>query len=633
MALFDGFRRKTQQTEDENADRPPEEPEQDADGLDESATWYRAAYLNVASAGDDVLLQDPERQAPEVLPAFELDLLTQCTYFAPVEEHATAVAQHSGLPADGVVHRLYDLVDRGLLISKRDVLDGARASAQASDHPEVSLSRVGVITSDRPETLERCVTSYHERYGANIEIIVFDDSTETAAREENRRVAARAGAGGRILYVGPEEKRRFIAQLAATSGVELDIVAAALTEFDDYSFHAGANRNVALLDASGSAVLLVDDDTTARTVSLGTGQGGLRVSSQFDSSSLRVFASVDAAIDQADWNNVDILAWHRRFLGRSPAECAFGADVTGAQLQLESDGSDLNLDQADAAVVSAFAQGRGRVIATTTSVVGDSGMGATPYFLLLQGAGRERVLENYELYRATRGIERGVDVATISNSHFFMATHAAFDVRGTIPPFSPVLRAEDSAFGALVRMCVQQSYTAFLPLSVEHRPPAGRTMNFDQVIGSVGRVGANEIIRDLALTHDPLPGVTDSARRLRAFGEYLSSLGAMTPAEFDAFIRFRIVTILGRRLDAFGRTVDMYGGQPEPWAKDCAEAAAEGMRALTDAPIVVADVPAKDAENSLRRFQRMVERFGQLLDVWPALLHAAVDLRAAEPLR
>jgi hypothetical protein len=633
MALFDGFRRKTEQTRNEGADDQPQELEQDADSLDESATRFRAAYLNVATAGDDVLLHDPEWSAPEVLPAFELDLLTQCTRFAPVEEHATAVAQRTGLPADGIVSRLYELVDRGLLISKRDVIEGARAAAQAGDQAEVHLDRIGVITSNRPESLERCLSSYRERYGADVELVVFDDSADSATRDENRRVATRAGAGGRTLYAGPDEKRRFIAELATKSGVESDLVTSAFTEFDGCSFHGGANRNTALLDASGGAVLLVDDDTTARTVFPASADGGLRLSSQFDPLSLRFFASVADALDQADWSDVDILAWHRRFLGRSPAECAFVANVSGADLPLDEQGSAVDLDEADAALVAAFSRGRGRVIATTTSVVGESGMGSTPYFLLLQGAARDRVLENYELYRATSGVQRGADVPTISNSHFFMASHAAFDVRTIVPPFSPVLRAEDAAFGAILRMCAPESYIAFLPFSVEHAPPAGRSASFEQVIRTVVRVGANEIIRDLALSHDLLPGVTDASRRLQAFGQYLSSLSAMTSADFDAFVRFQIMTSLGRRLDAFTRTVDLHGGQPEDWANDCAEAVAAGMRALTDAPVVVADIPAADAEDSFRKFQRLIGRFGRLLAAWPALLEAAADLRAAEPLR
>jgi hypothetical protein len=633
MALFDGFRRRTEATEREATDPVPEVPEENADSVDESATWYRAVHLNVATAGDDVLLQDPERSAPEVLPGFELDLLTQCTYFAPVEEHAAAAAQRTGLPPEGVVHRLYELVDRGLLVSKRDVIEGARASAQAGDQAELSLDRLGVITSDRPESLERCLRSYRERYGADLELVVFDDSIDAVAREENRRVSARAGAGGQILYVGLEEKQRFVAQLAARSGVESDLVAAAFTEFDDCSFHAGANRNIALLDASGGAVLLVDDDTTARTVSSRTADDGLRLTSQFDPLSLQFFGSVADALGQADWDDVDILAWHRRFLGRSPASCAFTGVDSDAEPGFDAEDEKVDLDEADANLVSVFSRGRGRVIATTTSVVGDSGMGSTPYFLLLQGATRERVLENYELYRATRGVQRVADIATISNTHFFMSTHAAFDVRTIVPPFSPVLRAEDAAFGAILRMCAPQSYVAFLPWSVEHAPPPGRGASFDEVIRAVGRVGANEIIRDLALGHDVLPGVTDASRRLRTFGQYLSSLSTMVASDFDAFARFHIMTILGRRIEAFTRAIDVHGGQPEAWAKDCAEAAAAGMRAVTDTPLVVADVPAADPEDSFRRFQRMVGRFGRLLDAWPALLNAAIDLRAGDALR
>ena len=116
-------------------------------------------------------------------------------------------------------------------------------------------------------------------------------------------------------------------------------------------------------------------------------------------------------------------------------------------------------------------------------------MGGPLSFLWAQGAARERLLEDYESYRATRAVHRGADVATVSNTQFLMTPHVAFDVRATIPPFSPVLRNEDGAFGAVLRTCAPESYIGFLPWSVEHAPPDARTADFDQALRSVGRAG------------------------------------------------------------------------------------------------------------------------------------------------
>jgi hypothetical protein len=197
----------------------------------------------------------------------------------------------------------------------------------------------------------------------------------------------------------------------------------------------------------------------------------LRLSSRNDPWSLHFFARVEDALDAADWRDADLLAWHRRFLGRSPAACAFGAAARGMPLPLDADGVTLNLNEADAALITAFSRGRGRVVVTSAGVAGDSGMGAPLSFLWLQGAARERLLENYESHRTTRAVHHGADVATVSNTQFLMTLHAAFDVRATIPPFSPVLRNEDGAFGNMLRTCAPESYIAFLPWSVEHAPP------------------------------------------------------------------------------------------------------------------------------------------------------------------
>lgn len=630
MGLFD--RRKREEREPNAAEPEPDELDQDDEQLDGPATWYRMMNLTVVPAGDDVLLHDPERAGPVVLPAFELDLLAQCTHFAPVEAHAAAAERRTGLPADGIAQRLYEMVDRGLLVSQQKVLMGARTAAEAEADEAPTLDRVAVITSDRPANLAACLRSYRERYGADLELIVFDDSVDIATRAENRRVAAQAAAGGPILYAAEEEKRQLVTELAARSGVDPDVVRAAVAEFDGCTFHVGANRNAVLLDAAGGAVLMVDDDTTARAAYPADARAGLRVSSRYDPWSLHFFARVEDALDAADWQDADLLAWHRRFLGRSLAACAFGPAARGELLPLDSDGVALNLDEADAALITGFSRGRGRVVATSAGVAGDSGMGFPLYFLWLHGPARERMFEKYESYRATRAVHRCADVATISNTQLFMGAHVAFDVRATIPPFPPVLRNSDGVFGQLLRTCAPESYTAFLPWLIEHTPPVARPADFERVVHSVAHVRANDIIRDLAHAYDPAPGVADAAVRLRAFGRYLSSLGAMPPVDFDAQVRYQIMAAVGHRIEALTRAIDRNSGQPAQWAEDCAAVVTEGLRALTDDELVVADIPGATPDERHRRFQRLLYRFGRLIDAWPALLEAAVDLRVAQRL-
>src|SRR5438105_11660997 len=100
MGLFD--RRKRDESRPDAAETELDELDEEDEPLDGPANWYRTIELTVVPAGDDVLLHDPERTAPMVVPTFDLDLLAQCTYFAPVETHAATVARRTGLPADGV---------------------------------------------------------------------------------------------------------------------------------------------------------------------------------------------------------------------------------------------------------------------------------------------------------------------------------------------------------------------------------------------------------------------------------------------------------------------------------------------------------------------------------------------------
>jgi hypothetical protein len=629
MGLFD--RRKRDESKPETAETELDQPAAEDEPAG-PATWYRTKYMVVVPAGDDVLLHDPERDEPVPLPTFELDLLAQCNHFAPIEEHAAIAGGRTGLPADGVAQRLYEMVDRGLLVSKQEVMTRARAAVDANPGSAPTLDRIAVITNDRTASLTNCLRSYRERYGEDVELVIFDDSVDDATRSRNQRAAAQAGAGERLLYAGADEKRQFAGELAARSGVEQEVVRAALLEFDGCTFHSGANRNAVLLDSAGGAVLMVDDDTTARAAYATDAAEGLRLSSRNDPSSLHLFSDVKEALAAADWRDVDLLAWHRRFLGKSPATCAFGASTDQDLVSLDGEGAALDLDEADAALISVFSQGRGRVVLTSAGLAGDSGMGPPLNFLWLQGSERDRLLEHYQSHRATRAVHRCADVATVSSTGSLMTPHVALDLRGIIPPFSPVLRNEDGAFGKMLRACSPDSYLAFLPWAVEHAPPDTRGADFDQVRLSISRVHANTIIANLADAHEPAPGISDPAMRLIAFGRYLTALGLMRSVDFDVLIRYQIMVSAGRRIEALTRTMDQFGGQPDDWGGDCAEIAKNGIRALTEEEIVVADVPGLTVEERNRRFQRAVHRFGRVIEAWPTLLEAAKDLRVAKPL-
>jgi hypothetical protein len=126
--------------------------------------------------------------------------------------------------------------------------------------------------------------------------------------------------------------------------------------------------------------------------------------------------------------------------------------------------------------------------------------------------------------------------------------------------------------------------------------------------------------------------VADPAVRLSAFGRYLTALGAMPPSDFDTLIRYEITAAVGLRIEALTRAVDQNGGKPERWAQDCATVMTEGLRVLTEDKLVVADIPGATPDERHRRFQRLLLRYGRLLDAWPTLLDAAKHLRVAEPL-
>ena len=70
------------------------------------------------------------------------------------------------------------------------------------------------------------------------------------------------------------------------------------------------------------------------------------------------------------------------------------------------------------------------------------------------------------------------------------------------------------------------------------------------------------------------------------------------------------------------------GYSPRHWAEDLS-ARIEGLRHVTDSPdfFVPIDLPVDSGDPPRRRAQRMVARYGQLMEWWPAIAQRTAELR------
>jgi hypothetical protein len=493
----------------------------------------------------------------------------------------------------------------------------AGGGAPVRDPAPCAVTTLAIATCDRPEALRSSLASYlanFRRHGRNPAIFVADDSSrpqDTLGVLEELRDRH----GVRIDYAGRAEKAAFADALALESGVDLEVVRSALLKPGFWPGDTpGTNRNAMLLHAAGEALLCVDDDTECRISEAPGREPGAILTSAQDPFEYWFHSDRGAALAANPEADADLLALHERVLGRDVAGCLEGP---------------LELGAPDPSLFGS----RERVVVTVNGLVGDCGVEYFGWQLLLEGASRERLVEREDAYRiacGSREIRRTVRRLTLGHLSSTFSTFLGLDNRELLPPFLPLRRGEDLAFGYLLRKCFEGRFVALLPFTLLHRPADGRrykldglgTVPQDPTIGQI-LVGPVEAA-DARLTGGP-------RERFEALGRRLRELGEADLAEFEYRVGRVLLRIRESARQRAERLLDLHEGRPEYWAEDTREL----VRLLREDSSEEFAVPVGLLAEHGRRggaleCQRLVTRFGRLLEAWPALADAARRLRETD---
>src|SRR5205823_224229 len=101
-------------------------------------------------------------------------------------------------------------------------------------------------------------------------------------------------------------------------------------------------------------------------------------------------------------------------------------------------------------------------------------------------------------------------------------------------------------------------------------------------------------------------------------------------ADFEELVRLVLTIQMSRLASQADKQLQQHSGQPAFWAADLRQLLAEVRRALPNPAYTIPyDLSAICGDEDARpRFQRLVGRFGELLQAWPAIVSAARELRA-----
>lgn len=591
---------------------------------------WRRNELFTAQIGDEACVVYRRGGVPLAVPAFAVDFLFGCRRFRPIEEHVT---EHAGrhrwgsLEIEALRSWLPRMIATELLISSRQILD--QCAGMHDDAAPPPLAAVGFPTGGtRTALVERALRSFAENFhehGRSAALLLSDGSTQSAHRAAFRELARACGA----RYAGEEEKRRYATALVRRSGCDPAAVEFALFDPLGTGFSCGANRNAIVLHGAGQMLCSVDDDVICRIAQPPSSPARLALFSTSDPFDRKLYPDRESAFAAAEFGAQDFLAGHEAMLGRTP----------GALCRAGLAESDLDLENVGDELLRRLQAGPARVRATFAGHLGDPGIPSATYYLYYSGENRARLPHDEAEYGgllSSRSVWAHAASPAIGDASVSPGMAMGLDARELLPPFYPVLHAEDYVFGATLWQCSPRAMLGHLPWSIVHDPGPGKSIHLPRDLGPERRMVVPEfahLMRRLILECD-LPDGADAGTRTIALGRHLSALAARPAPDFQHAVRTCVLRLEGEKLAWLAGELREDEGSSKSWRRDV-EAYLEHKRtafAEDDFDIPYDLHPARSPEENRAFMQRLVGEFGRLLEHWPAIFAAACELRESEPL-
>ena len=496
---------------------------------------------------------------------------------------------------------------------------------------QLDITTIGIATGGRPETLQRCLVSYHknfEKYGRRVNSLIIDDSQSLQVRETYQKLLRELKHNHNIdlTYAGQEELQRYMIDLQATGNIPQSVINFALGKPSNQTLHHSGNRNALLLATVDELIFNPDDDTLGDTSCSPNLSHGLEVTSGVDPSEYWFCP----APTQGTENSMDILAGLSKLLGRKPEEII---TVCGNKDQLPAHDVSTEVCRrltADGAKVSLVFPG----------LRGDCGWGS-PFgywgepmgFLLLNEHSHARLTSSEEKFRqycCSRNILRVVSRPTISDASFSMTTFLGIDNRELQPPFYPSGRATDVFFGWTAWYGLPNSLVGHTPWALVHSPSEKRTFNQGELMRSASAFDIGKVLFACVQSFQWHSDIDDPARRLYQLGLHFSELGALTADEFNEYMTENAVKYNSRFISIMEDRLNNTNETPEYWALELQRYLNLIKRSQTHADYWIPLDLAADASLTTARslMQKGIFEFGQLLQWWPAMRDAARTLKA-----
>ncbi len=487
--------------------------------------------------------------------------------------------------------------------------------------PKPDLDLFGVVTANRPAALKRVLESYaanFREHGRKPECFIVDDSRDAATRRSCRETLATTARGFPELdfsYWGAEEKSKWADDLARRSGVARSTIDFAIGDPFRTGYTPGANRNALTLLSAGRMIVSVDDDTLCRIRRPRGDSTAIRITERGESTRVWVqgsFSELTAAYPEI---SEDFLGLHAKTLGRKVS------DIVG-----ETPKSNLFVEPISEGFQASILSGAS-VRLGWTGIAGDCGYAKPGYLLFLGGEERARFLtgeSEYEAYLRGRQIVRVTDETTLTPGGVFQSTAIAMDGREILPPFMPVFRGEDMAFGILFRTALRGAAVAYHSFTVDHLPIESRGHARSDLWSTMSESNFLDTA-SVFLAQIPFRPELSSEDAIATAGEDLRNRVDIGESDFRAFFEEMRRKSIDGRIEWFEGLLVRHGSEPRYWADDLSRFIAEFRKSgeSTEKMVPFELRSGADVTGALRNVQRLMVEFARLLEAWPTLVKYA----------
>ncbi|MBD8526437.1 hypothetical protein [Pseudomarimonas arenosa] len=579
---------------------------------------------SAALGPDEVVFYDPVLDRSHVMATPVVQALDLCREFQPLDVHVQRICERlpnmAGQQA-AVKRVLENLVARGCLVT-----DDAFVRT-LSDVPGVGrLSTAGIFirACDRPEQLERLLASLIEhqaRFSAPGTLVVVDDSKRPESVERHAALLATFARqwNDSTHHVTPSLWRNWAEAWSEQTGQG---VALRRMLLGDASYRGprggGEGRNLITLLAAGGKYLLFDDDHLlpmrrhpgAQDLLAPPAMGWAPIT----------FASMDEALAQGDECSSDPLALHLDLCGRRLGECLGEGRPVGFSAH--------NI-RGLAPSREPLLRGESRILLTQHGHRGGSCSAGISWLFMLPEGARQGYAADSARYQALRG-----DVPV-----WFGTSHYVLDRSGRFPPLaidnsrlmpctSPYGRGEDALFNSLALASDAKAVQLHLPMSVGHKPEAGRDRS--ALFAAPHRPEVSSCLSDLV---DELAPSLYGEHASKRFSVLSASMRDLIDASDSGLLSYLRTYFTHRRsllVENLKRTASQATNACSEWQQDLRSQLEVNARAIVErgAPRFQGMAENATGQDCVERFRREVESLADGLDAWPAAWEVAIERQA-----